>query len=294
MTTVDLSEFRTPGRGRGILDVFRWHYLLRLLVRKGTQTRYRNSALGWGWSYVKPAAQFGVYYVVMGIILELHRNIPLFAVYLFSGIVMVNFFNESFSNATKSITDNRALVKKIYLPRELFPIAAVIGAFIHFLPQAAILLVVCLLMGWTPSLIGLAAIVVAIVIVAVTALGLGMFFGALNVAYRDAQNFVEIIQVFSTWSVPVLYTWHMVADKAPEWLFNIYMVNPLAAAVELFHRGMWRPVAERAIATDGGELFAGPANLWLNAGIGLAIAVVFLLAGQAVFRRFERRFAQDL
>ncbi|MGO3886216.1 MAG: ABC transporter permease [Mycetocola sp.] len=294
MTTVDLSEYRTPGRGRGILDVFHWRYLLQLLIRKGTQTRYRNSALGWGWSYVKPAAQFSVYYVVMGILLNLHRDIPLFAVYLFSGIVMVNFFNEAFSNATKSITDNRALVKKIYLPRELFPIAAVVGAFIHFLPQVAILLAVCLIMGWTPSILGIAAMLLAIVIVAVTALGLGMFFGALNVAYRDAQNFVEIIQVFSTWSVPVLYTWHMVADKAPEWLLNIYMVNPLATAVELFHRGVWRPIAENVELAPGKELFAAPPHLWMNAGIGLAIGIVFLIIGQLVFRRFERRFAQDL
>ncbi|MET1051301.1 MAG: ABC transporter permease [Mycetocola sp.] len=286
MTIVDHSEYQTPGRGRGILDVIRWHYLLRLLVRKGVATRYRNSALGWTWSYVKPAAQFAVYYVVMGIFLELHRGISNFAIYLFSGIVVVNLFNEAFSNATKSIVDNRALVKKIYLPRELFPIASVIGAFIHFLPQAAILLVVCILFGWVPTVMHIVAILLGIIVITTMALGLGLFFGALNVSYRDAQNFVEIILVFATWSAPVLYTWQMVADSLPSWAFHLYMLNPLTSAVELFHAGFWFP-------TSDGSLPA-PESLTLNGLLSLGVAIIVLIGGQLTFRRLERRFAQDL
>src|SRR5690606_33989753 len=103
---IELSEFDIPGRGHGILDVFRRGYLLRLLIRKGTATRYRNSILGWVWSYVKPAAQFIIYFFVMGIIMKLNKGIDNFPVYLFSGIVVVNLFNEAFSNATTSIVDN--------------------------------------------------------------------------------------------------------------------------------------------------------------------------------------------
>ncbi len=286
MTTTDLSEFHTPGRGRGIFDVFYWRYLLGLLVRKGTQTRYRNSVLGWTWSYVKPAAQFSVYYLVMGIFLQFHRDIEYFAVYLFSGIVIVNFFNEAFGNATRAITENRALVKKIYLPRELFPIAAVIGALIHFLPQGAILLVVCILLGWTPTFTGLVMIAAAVAIIALISLGLGLFFGALNVVYRDAQNFVEIIQVFSTWSVPVLYTYQMVQSQTPGWFYDIYMANPLAAAVELMHQAMWRPITDSP--------FPPPEGLVQNGLISLVVCAVSLVVGQWVFRRLERRFAQEL
>lgn len=286
MTAVDLREFRTPGRGRGILDVFVWRYLLRLLVRKGTQTRYRNSVLGWTWSYVKPAFQFAVFFVVMGLFLGLNRGVDNFAVYLFSGIVVINFFNEGFGNATRSILENGALVQKIYLPRELFPIAAIIVAFIHFLPQAIILLVACLFLGWTPSVSGLAAIVLGLFIIAALSLGLGMLFGAINVAYRDAQNFVELIQMLSTWSAPVLYTWQLVRDSMPDWLFHVYMANPLTAAVELFHAGMWFPTSDGSLPQ--------PEHLWTNAFIALGLCVVFLVVGQAVFRRFERRFAQEL
>lgn len=291
---VNLSGFEVPGRGRGVLDVFRHGYLLQLLIRKGTATRYRNSVLGWVWSYVKPAAQFLIYYFVMGRVLNFDRNIENFPIYLFAGIVAVNLFNEAFGNATTSIVDNRALVKKIYLPRELFPIAAIIIAFVHFLPQLAILLLVCIFLGWTPTWMGIGGVLLGILLVMVLSLGLGLFFAGLNVRYRDAQNFVELIRMFSTWTSPVLYPWIFMQQAMAnhEWLFSIYMWNPLTVAVELFHQGFWAgttaPIPEGAV--DPSIM----PNFGLSVLIASIICVVTVGIGQAVFRHYERSFAQDL
>lgn len=291
---IDLSEFDVPGRGRGILDVFRHRYLFRLLVRKGTATRYRNSVLGWVWSYLKPATQFLVYYFVMGVVMQLNRGIENFPIYLFAGVVAVNLFNEAFGNATTSIVDNRALVKKIYLPRELFPLAAIIIALIHFLPQLAILLLVCVVVGWVPSLLGLGAVLLGILMILAFSLGLGLLFAGLNVRYRDAQNFVELIRMFSVWSAPVLYPWAFVqhAVGSHEWLFHLYTWNPLTVAVELFHQGFWAGTVSPA--EDG----ASVPTLFPGFGLALVIAIVvcgaLIVVGQATFRHFERSFAQDL
>lgn len=291
---IDLSGFDVPGRGRGVLDVFRRNYLLRLLVRKGTATRYRNSVLGWVWSYVKPAAQFIIYFFVMGVIMQLDRGIENFPVYLFSGVVAVNLFNEAFGNSTTSIVDNRALVKKIYLPRELFPIAAIIIAFIHFLPQLLILLVVCLLIGWTPTLLGLAGVLLGVLLIAMFALGLGLFFAGLNVRYRDAQNFVDLIRMFSVWTSPVLYPWLLVQDALAnhEWMFHVYTWNPITVAVELFHQGFWAGTvgAPAAGAPDPSIM----PDFGIAVLVALVICVITLIIGQTVFRHFERSFAQDL
>lgn len=281
-----LEGFSVPGSGRGILDVFRYRYLLRLLIHKSTVTRYHGSILGWTWSYVKPAAQFLVYFLIFGYLLGFNRGIDNFPVYLFSGIIMVNLFNEGFSNATKSIINNKALVKKIYLPRELFPIADVFISLTHFLPQLAILLVVVLIVGWVPSLIQVLGAFLAVLIILSLALGLGMIFGAVNVAFRDAQNVVEIILLFVTWSAPVLYPFTLVRDKAPGWLFDLYMLSPLTSAVELMHSAFWFPT------TDG--LMERPPHIWGSALVGLFVAGVLILIGQFVFRKFEGRFAQDL
>lgn len=292
---VDLSEFDVPGRGRGVLDVFRRSYLLRLLVRKGTATRYRNSVLGWVWSYVKPAAQFVIYYFVMGVVLQQHRGMENFPIYLFSGIVLVNLFNEAFGNATTAITDNRALVKKIYLPRELFPIASIIGAFVHFLPQLAILIVVCLFLGWVPTFAGIGGVLFAMFIAMFFALGLGLIFGALNARFRDAQNFVDLIKMFSVWTSPVLYSLPLIetALKDHPRIYDIYTCNPLTVAVQLMHYGFWGQT--RAVVEKGGpsaESFVD--GFGVTAAIAVAICLVLVIVGQLVFRHFERTFAQDL
>ena len=282
----DVAGFSVPGRSRGLLDVVGYHYLLRLLVRKGILTRYHGSVLGWTWSYVKPAAQFIVFYLVFGVFLNLNHGIAGFPIYLFSGIIVINLFTEAFGNATKSIVDNAPLVKKIFLPRELFPAAAVIVAFVHFLPQVLILLVVCVWVGWTPTWLGIAGLLLGVLIVLVLSTGLGLLFGAVNVSFRDAQNFVELVLLFATWTSPVLYSWTMVRDAVQPWVLVVYMLNPLTAAVELFHEGFWLPTISEAVER--------PDGLWIYGILALVTSFVLLLLGQFVFRRLEGRFAQDL
>ncbi|MCC9173122.1 ABC transporter permease [Arthrobacter sp. zg-Y179] len=282
-----------PGMGRGLLDVVRSRFLLRLLVEKELQVRYRGSVLGILWSYVKPGVQFVVFYIALGVFLGLEQSpgnpkgLPNYAIYLFSGIVLINFFTEALGNASRSIVGNGGLIKKIYLPRQLFPVASVWVSAVHFVPQIVILIVACFFNGWRPSLLQLAAAVVGFVVVALLATGLGLLFGAVNVYFRDAENLVDMLLMIATWASPVLYSWMMVRDKLGDVAFTIYQFNPLTVAVESFHFAFWLPT------TDGAEPI--PPHLlsqWLP--IGLAISLLVLIIGQFVFRRLEGRFAQEL
>lgn len=282
----DIATLVRPGSRGGLLDVFRRRYLLSLLVRKEVQIRYRGSVLGWLWSYVKPLVQFVVFFVAIGVFLGMNQQVEFFPLYLLAGITVVTFFNEAFTNGTRSLIDNAALIKKIYLPREMFPVASMLVAAVNTLPQILVLLVIAVFFGWVPSLLHVAAIVLALCIVALLATGLGLLFGAINVTFRDAQAFVEIITMFSVWASPVMYQWQMVASTVPDWLFLLYRLNPLTPAIELFHFGVWSP-----LNSGGAEMLPG---LWEFAGIALAVSVVALVTGQLVFRRLEGRFAQDL
>jgi ABC-2 type transport system permease protein len=300
---VPRSDFDVPGKSRGLIDVVRWRYLLRLLVRTGVTTRYRNSVLGWTWSYVRPAAQFLVFWIVLGVFMQLDHGIPNYAVYLFSGIVVINLFSEGFKNATTSIVGNAPLVRKVFLPRQLFAVSAVIVAFVHFLPQAALLLIVCLLLGWAAhmTVLSVLAILAGMLIVMIFSLGLGLFFGAINVRYRDAENIVELMLLLATWASPVLYAWTMVQTAVvdrlqwPSWIVELYMLNPITQGVELFHYAFWRPATEGMItAASKSQLLELPPGLAWNTLWTFLIAVGTLLLGQLVFRRLEGRFAQDL
>lgn len=284
--TVDDQRMTTPGANRGLLEVFRQRHLLSLIVRKEVQIRYRGSIFGWLWSYVKPLVQFVVFFVAIGVFLGANDRVEFFPIYLLSGITVVTFFNEAFSNGTRSLVDNAALIKKIYLPREMFPVSSMLIAAVNTVPQIIVVVAISLFFGWDPTFASLGAILLALVIIAILATGLGLFFGSINVTFRDAQSFVEIIVMVAIWASPVMYDWTQVERVVPDWLFVLYHLNPITAAVELFHYGIWFPLVEgRATVAPG---------LWTYGLIALVTSLITLVIGQLVFRRLEGRFAQDL
>jgi len=162
----------------------------------------------------------------------------------------------------------------------------VMVAAVNTLPQIIVIVVIAIFFGWAPSALQLLALLMALIIVSLLATGLGMLFGAVNVTFRDAQSFVEIIVMMSVWAAPVMYQWQMVASAVPEWLFVVYRLNPLTPTVELFHYGLWLP-----LDPTGAEALP---ELWTYAMIALVVSFVILAFGQYVFRRLEGRFAQDL
>ncbi|EEH63800.1 ABC-2 type transporter [Gleimia coleocanis DSM 15436] len=291
--SVETQKFVRPGRSKGLLEVFQKQYLLSLLVHKELRVRYRGSVLGMLWSYAKPAVQFLVFYFAIGMFMGMNRNIENYVIYMFAGVVAINFFTEIFNNDTRSVVWNTPLVKKIYLPRELFPVASAWVAFIHFIPQLVILTVGALIAGWRPGIIEFGVFIYAFFIVTVFALGLGLLAGALNVFFRDAENFVELMLMVATWSSPVLYKWSMVqhALGADSWLWTLYQLNPLTVVVELFHYVFWAPTLPADSAAKADIM---PPDMWFWAGIAGVTAVVTLLIGELVFRKLDPRFAQEL
>ena len=286
-TAAALPELVEPGRGRGLLDVAGNRFLLRLIVRKELRVRYRGSVLGLFWSYVKPAVQFAVYFLALGVFLKLNETLEDFAVYLFSGLVVMNFFGEAFGNAARSIVRNAPLVKKIYLPRELFPVATTYVAAIHLLPQVVVLLAGALLSGWRPSVPAVLSALLGFAVVAVLVTGLGLLLSALNVYFRDFENIVDLLLLVVVWLSPVLYPWSFVREAIGSgWLMQLYLANPLTVAVQLFQRAFWAPAADGT-----GQLIP---DLYLRGVIALVVGLVVLGIGQLAFSRLEGRFAQEL
>ena len=182
------APLKSPAATTGLLEVFRRRYLLRLLVRREISSRYQGSVLGLLWSYINPLSQFFIYYVVMGVLFGLHKDVPNFAIHMFCGIIIVHFFTETFNAGTRSIVRNKALVEKMALPREMFPVASMLVSGYHVLPQVVIMIVVCLLLGWTPTMGGFAALVVALLIIALVGTAMALLFSAANVFFRDVGN----------------------------------------------------------------------------------------------------------
>jgi ABC-2 type transport system permease protein len=253
---------------------------------------YAASLLGLAWSYVQPAMRFGVYYVVMGFILNLHDGVPFFAIHLFTGIVVVHYFGETWNGGTRSIWQNKGLVQKMRMPRELFPVAAMVVAAYHTLPQVLVLVLFCLIAGWHITWAAVAAGLLGALILVTFALALALFFSALNVFFRDFQNIVQTIMQFMHFLVPMMYPFSRVWEQheAHPWLYNIYMANPIAQAVLLLQRLFWYPL----IDDPEGLPRQFPPDMWVRGLITLAICALLLWLAQRFFSRVEGKFPERL
>lgn len=279
-----------PSATTGLLGVFQNRYLLQLLVRREISARYQGSALGLIWSYINPLTQFLIYYVVMGVLFKLHKDVPNFAIHMFCGIIIVHFFNETFNAGTRSIVRNKALVKKMALPREMFPVASMLVSGYHVLPQLAIMVIVCLVMGWTPTVMGMVSLVMALIIIATLGTALALMFSAANVFFRDVSNVASILTNFVRFGVPMIYPYTLVHERFGHFA-AYYLYNPIADAVLLFQRAFWVGTTDNPAYVEAKHI---PDTLTWYALLAIVVSLVFLGIGQLIFSRLQDRIPERL
>ena len=291
-----------PSANQGLLEVFRRHYLLRILVRREIQARYQGSFLGFLWSYINPLSQFFIYWFVMGQILHTHQTVENFAIHIFASIIIVHFFTETFGAGTRSIVANRGLVQKMALPREMFPVAAMLVSLWHVVPQLVILVFVCVLTGWTPGVDGLVAVVIGTLMMMLLGTGLALLFSVANVYFRDFGSAVSIMLHFVRFGVPMIYPFSFVltAHKA---FVDIYLMNPLAIAVLLYQKafgiGTTNPCPPGTTvapnpATCTIESLAMPDHLIERGLVMAGVSALVLVVAQLVFSKTEKRIPERL
>ncbi len=278
----------------GLHDVFRRRYLLKLLVQKEIQARYNSSVLGLLWSYVMPLVRFAMYFFVLGIIIGLHKNVPNFAIHVFCGLVFVTFFTETFSAGTRSIVRNKAIVQKMAMPREMFPVASMIVSAVHAFPQAVILVIASIWLGWSPDATALGAGLLGFAVLALFGTGLALLFSACNVYFRDFGQFVSVLTIFTHWAVPMIYPYTRVSESpiGGTWWEELYLADPLAEAVLLLQRAFWVPTClGQEECTGPGAM---PDHLFTRGFVMLGVGMLFLLVCQWLFSRLESNFAERL
>ncbi|MDQ7878748.1 ABC transporter permease [Microbacterium sp. QXD-8] len=288
-TVVDTRGHRPRGRGGKLGEIFSRRELLNLLVRRDLQARYRDSALGFLWTVIRPLIQFLMYYIVLGQFLGAARGIDQFAIYLFSGLTLFAFFSDMVFGATGSIIGNAGLVKKIYLPREIFPLASVGAASFMFFVQLVILFVAALVLSALPDPVQMLWFFPSVGLILVWGLAIGLLLAALNVYLRDIQYLTEVVMMLAMWGSPIVYSWQMVSDSIarsslPAWVLEVYAANPITIGVLGFHKAFW----------NAGTPADYPDNLGLRMAIAGVVGLVFLVISHRAFVRMQGNFAQEL
>jgi ABC-2 type transport system permease protein len=282
------GPLKPPGDTTGLFGVFRRRYLLKLLVQKEVRVRYQASVLGLAWSYIKPLVRFLTYVVIVGYVIGL-KDLENYPLHVFCGMMIVHFFTETLSAGTKSVVKNKSLVNKMNVPREMFPVASLLVTSYHMFPQYVILLIGCVLIGWSPGPMALAAGVLSLILIATFSLAVGLAFSALNVLYRDVQNFTETIQLLVRWTTPMIYPFELIASRTNgNWVEQLYLCNPVAIAVMLAQRCFWVPTLDHP-----GEVVL-PSHLMIRGVIMLAVSLVLVWLAQKLFSHLEGRFAEQM
>ncbi len=284
------QELVPPSASNGLIGVFSRRYLLRLLVRREISARYQGSFLGLLWSYINPLSQFFIYWFVMGKLIGMESRAENYAIHVFAGLIVVHFFVETFNAGTRSIVRNKALVKKMALPREMFPVASMLVSLFHVGPQLVILLAACVATGWTPDPIGMLAAVLALGIVMVLGTALALLFSTANVFFRDFSSAVSILTNFVRFGVPMIYPYTLVAERF-EGFTGLYLANPIAEGVLLMQRAFWVGTTDDPTAT---ALEHMPDHLLTRGAIALGGSLVVLVIAQLVFTRLENKIPERL
>jgi ABC-2 type transport system permease protein len=279
-----------PAPRNGLLEVFRRRYLLRLLVRREISARYSGSFLGLMWSYINPLSQFLIYFFVIGILIGLHKDVPNFAIHMFCGIILVHYFTETFNAGTRSIMRNKAIVRKMAMPNEMFPVASMLVSLYHVGPQMVILLIACLAYGWMPDPAGMVAVVLALIIIMILGTALALLFSAANVFFRDWASVVNILTNFVRFGVPMIYPYSMVEERFGV-LADYYLLNPIAIAVLLFQRAFWVGTTDHPEELARTDL---PDHLFALGFVMIPACLVVLVIAQLVFSRLEHKIPERI
>jgi len=282
-----------------VKDIWGYREILVNLVRKDLKVKYTRSALGAAWSMLNPVFYLAIFSFVMRV---LKAGIPNYPVYLLSAVIAWNFFSASLTSATRSIVDNTSLVKKVYFPKEILPLAAVGTSLVDFLLQYLVLVVFLVafrypFFGWN-TLLFIPAFV-ALIIVTVAA---SLWVAAVNVTYRDVQHLLTLLLLAWFWLTPIVYpgallqqtlSAHTVAGVS---LFWVYFINPLGSVAFGFQRAFYAVVSP--IGVDGNPMYVLPdlslTQLWVILGLVTLGSIAVLFWCWKTFFRLSGDFAEEL
>ena len=253
----------------GLRELWEFRELLYYLVWRTIKVRYKQTVLGASWAVLQPVLTMLVLSVFLGRLARVPSGGIPYPVFAYSGLVVWTFFTSAVSQSTQSVVEQQQMITRVYFPRILLPLSAVLAATVDMLLSLPVLILLMLFYGLSPSRAAW-TLPLFLFLTTAAALGIGLWLSALNVRYRDVRYAIPFIIQLWFLSTPVMYPSSLLP---PAWRV-LYGINPMAGVVEGFRWGLL-----------GTELHRG------LLAMSLAIILLALVGGLHYFRRMERTFA---
>jgi lipopolysaccharide transport system permease protein len=253
-----------------VTNLFQSKDLLREWTARNIRARYQQSALGWLWALIQPAAQVAMFAIIFTLVVPVDTGDIPYVLFAYVAMVPWTFLATSLPDMSNSLVENMSLVTKIYFPREVLPIAAMLARLMDF-GVAAVLVVFLILFFQVPLFsLGWLFLPVILAVQLVLMLGLGLACAALNVFYRDVRSLLVLGLQLWFYASPVIYPVSLV----PDWLRPFYKLNPMVGIITAY-----RNVLLEGKLPD------------FSLGIAALISVVLFVLGYWFFKRVEFQFA---
>lgn len=251
-----------------MLQLYRYRDLIAALVARELKVRYRRSVIGFAWTMLQPLLMMLVLQVVFSAIFAFRLPYGNYVVYALAGILFWNFFSQSIVASMNSLKSNAGLLKKLPIPKEVFPLATVIGGVVNLVFALIPLFLILLVTGhsFTPALLFLP---VAILLAAAFTLGAGLLLSPLAVFFSDVVELVGVLLSVLMYLTPVFYPMEILPERF-RWLVRF---NPVRSILEVFRD----------------PIYQGEVPPLSHLSVSAGIAVLALVLGAFIFRKTSDR-----
>ncbi|HET7568444.1 MAG TPA: ABC transporter permease [Gaiellaceae bacterium] len=262
-----------PGRvsRAGLRELWDFRELVTAFAARQVLVKYKQAFVGLGWSVVQPVASAIIFSIFLGRFAHLGGEGLPYVLFVLAGMTSWTFFSGALGNSMESCVRDAVLLRKVFFPREILPLAAVLASLVDFAPTLLTLVVVSAVKGIYPAWT-LLAVPLPLVILVATALALGLAASALNVYYRDVRYVLPFLVQIGLFATPVVFSLSLVP---PRWRLAYQTLNPVATAIDDMRRAVvhhtWPAPLPNALAL-----------VWV---------LVLLVLGYLLFKRLERGFA---
>jgi lipopolysaccharide transport system permease protein len=251
-------------------ELWRYRELLYFFTWRDLKVRYKQTVIGIGWAIFQPFVTMIVFSVFFGKLAHIPSdNVP-YPIFVYVGLLFWQFFSGALSETSSTLIGNQAIITKVYFPRLILPLSAVMTKFIDFAVASLILIGMMVYYGYLPHLMGLAILPLLLLITFMAAVGMGLFLAALNVRYRDVRYVLPFFIQIMLFLTPVIYP-ASIAGKYS----RLLALNPMTGVIQ---------AARAAI------LGTTPIN-WTLLAISSFACLAALVIGTAYFKTVERYFA---
>lgn len=253
-----------------IRELWQYRELAYFFVWRDIKVRYKQTAIGAIWAIFQPLMAMVVFSIFFGRFVGIASDGVPYPVFVYAGLLFWNYFSFGLSHAASSMVENGNIIKKIYFPRLIIPIASSLTGLVDFFFATLVLIGLMTYYHYLPHLAIFIYIPLLLAITFLTSMGLGCFLASVNVKYRDVRYALPFFIQILMFVTPVIYPISIIGDKY-RWILAL---NPMASVIE----------AVRAV------LFGKPIEgllLWIS----FATACIFFLIGIMYFRKTERFFA---